>query len=370
MWIRNTSIPSISLQFGRFDTAHAIWDFLVTRYIIVDLAYTALATPSSRGRGSSSGSRGFLASGSQSSGSVSRPNESDCPNNHTRRDTHPQSQSTTATAGVSFSASASPTLIDLSSSSTPPYLMDPSIELFPEDVDVPAVLPDDTLHVAPPTIVYPVESSSTDLAPLVPPPVHLPSDLLVRCSTRFSPSSRHFSSPHTHVTTDLQPVNNLGFVPPTYSDSVANDYNLHNQLQFLSLENNLDTVNSVVSDFASFYNYPEPALGLRTSQRYFHGHLAPETFSQMLNPSSNELTNEDHIFLPRSLEKLELELTELLKSRRGFPILIASLPMLFYEKYGKSLQGEGYLTESQRHGKAGYSLTKFLARLKNGIFLI
>ena len=30
-WIRNTSIPSISLQFGRFDTAHAIWDFLGTR---------------------------------------------------------------------------------------------------------------------------------------------------------------------------------------------------------------------------------------------------------------------------------------------------------------------------------------------------
>ncbi|GFZ06929.1 hypothetical protein Acr_18g0010990 [Actinidia rufa] len=37
-WIRNTSIPSISLQFGRFDTAHAIWDFLVTRYTTADLA--------------------------------------------------------------------------------------------------------------------------------------------------------------------------------------------------------------------------------------------------------------------------------------------------------------------------------------------
>ncbi|GFY94155.1 hypothetical protein Acr_09g0006010 [Actinidia rufa] len=37
-WIRNTSIPSISLQFGRFDTTHAIWDFLVTRYTTADLA--------------------------------------------------------------------------------------------------------------------------------------------------------------------------------------------------------------------------------------------------------------------------------------------------------------------------------------------
>ena len=37
-WIRNTSIPSISLQFGRFDTAHTIWDFLATRYTTADLA--------------------------------------------------------------------------------------------------------------------------------------------------------------------------------------------------------------------------------------------------------------------------------------------------------------------------------------------
>ncbi|GFZ21039.1 hypothetical protein Acr_29g0002010 [Actinidia rufa] len=191
---------------------------------------TALATPGPRGRGSSSGSRSFSASGSQSSGgSASRPNEctfchatdhrlltcpirvcktcrqpgpghyrSDCPNNPTRRDTRPQS--TTATAGVSSTASASPTLIDisdlpalvqqimirgrLSSSSTHPYLTDPSIDLFPDDVDVPADSPDDTLHVAPPSIVYPVESSSTDPTPPVLPPVPLPSDIPVCRSTR------------------------------------------------------------------------------------------------------------------------------------------------------------------------------------------
>ncbi|GFY93082.1 hypothetical protein Acr_08g0014780 [Actinidia rufa] len=104
---------------------------------------TALATPDSRGHGSSGGSRSFSASGSQSSGSVSRPNEctfchatnhrlltcpiwvckncrqrgpghyrSDCPNNPTRRDTRPQS--TTATVRVSSIASASPTMIIVS----------------------------------------------------------------------------------------------------------------------------------------------------------------------------------------------------------------------------------------------------------------
>ncbi|PSS07479.1 ATP-dependent RNA helicase [Actinidia chinensis var. chinensis] len=181
---------------------------------------TALATPGSRGRGSSGGSRSFSASGSPSFGGLAfRPNEctfchatdhrlltcpiqvcknchrrgpghyrSDCPTNPTCRDTHPQS--TAATAGVFSTASASSTLIDISdlpalmSSSTPLYLTDPSIDLFPDDVDVPADPPDDTLHVAPPSIVYPVESSSTNPAPPVLPPAPLPSDIPARRSTQ------------------------------------------------------------------------------------------------------------------------------------------------------------------------------------------
>ncbi|GFZ03607.1 hypothetical protein Acr_16g0002310 [Actinidia rufa] len=106
---------------------------------------TALATPGSRGRGSSSGSRSFSASSSPSSGgSASRPNEctfchatdhrlltcpirvcknchrrgpghyrSDCPNNPTRRDTRPQSTACHCW-GVSSTASASSTLINIS----------------------------------------------------------------------------------------------------------------------------------------------------------------------------------------------------------------------------------------------------------------
>uniref|UniRef100_J3MQ09 RRM domain-containing protein n=1 Tax=Oryza brachyantha TaxID=4533 RepID=J3MQ09_ORYBR len=66
---------------------------------------------------------------------------------------------------------------------------------------------------------------------------------------------------------------------------------------------------------------------------------------------------------PGSLETLELEIAELLNSRRGQPVSIASLPTLYGEKYGKGLQADGYLTESQRHGKAGFSLTRLLSRL-------
>jgi hypothetical protein len=62
-------------------------------------------------------------------------------------------------------------------------------------------------------------------------------------------------------------------------------------------------------------------------------------------------------------------LQELLRGRRA-PVSIASLPQLYYERFSKNLQAEGYLTESQRHGKAGYSLTKLLARLKNTVTLI
>ncbi|OMO61722.1 hypothetical protein COLO4_33357 [Corchorus olitorius] len=226
--------------------------------------------------------------------------------------------------------------------------------------------------------------------------------------TPYSPASTRaaVSSPATiraatpfwdpQVTAE-QHVNNLEFVPQGYSDAVAEDYRLQNQMHLLNMEDQLESANSISSEFLSNYYYSEPVVGARTSRRspslpefpfkichyfnkgfckhgnncrYFHGHPMPESFSQLFGPNSNDAGNDDHVVSPGTLEKLELELTELLKSRRGLPVSIASLPMLYYEKYGRTLQAEGYLTESQRHGKAGYSLTKLLARLKNSIRLI
>ncbi|KAI9074674.1 hypothetical protein K1719_043328 [Acacia pycnantha] len=103
-----------------------------------------------------------------------------------------------------------------------------------------------------------------------------------------------------------------------------------------------------------------------SSCRYYHGQVAPpESFSQM-----NGNGGYDQGVLPGSLAQLEADLIELLRPRRGSPISIASLPMLYCEKYNRVLQADGYLTESQRHGKSGYSLSKLLARLKNSIRLI
>ncbi|KAK4769608.1 hypothetical protein SAY86_027758 [Trapa natans] len=100
--------------------------------------------------------------------------------------------------------------------------------------------------------------------------------------------------------------------------------------------------------------------------RYFHG-----TPQQQFNSFSKCSPNmEDHGIPHGPLARLELEITELLKSRGGLPVSIASLPMLYFEKYGRTIQAEGYLSESQRHGKVGFSLSKLLARLKKSIRLI
>lgn len=62
--------------------------------------------------------------------------------------------------------------------------------------------------------------------------------------------------------------------------------------------------------------------------------------------------------------RLEMEIQEILLSRGRIPLSIASLPMVYLERYGKVLRAEGYLTESQRHSKPGYSLTRLLSQLR------
>ncbi|XP_008800633.1 zinc finger CCCH domain-containing protein 18-like isoform X2 [Phoenix dactylifera] len=214
-----------------------------------------------------------------------------------------------------------------------------------------------------------------------------------------SPASFHVPAPYwdPQLAPDQHtPLQSLDFGPRLYTDSVGDDYSLRNQPQFLGIDEQLDNLNPMGS-----YYYPDAALAgemtSRTSRRsqslselpmktchyyvkgfckhgvncrYSHGLSFPDGYLQAFSPGMIELPNEDHAFTPGSLENLEMEIIELLRSRRGSPVSIASLPMLYYEKYGRNLQAEGYLTESQRHGKAGFSLTKLLARLKYSIRLI
>ncbi|XWS09706.1 hypothetical protein CRYUN_Cryun39dG0012200 [Craigia yunnanensis] len=208
-------------------------------------------------------------------------------------------------------------------------------------------------------------------------------------SSPFSPvSSRPFLSPR-----------GLQVISPHWEQQLARKPN--SDLDSVSdLENQMESVN--LSGFSNDYaalSKPvrtgrQPAFPVKTCHyfskgyckhgsncRYFH-----DNFPQMFGYNSIDVVNEYRDNFPQmfghnsmdavieypvmSLEKLELELVELLKTMRGDPVSIASLPLLYYEKYGKVLQADGYLTESQRHGKAGYSLTKLLARLKNAIRVI
>ncbi|KAK7299959.1 hypothetical protein RJT34_10790 [Clitoria ternatea] len=191
---------------------------------------------------------------------------------------------------------------------------------------------------------------------------------------------------------DPQPVNNanLDFMAMNYLDSITE---LQRKTQLLSLENHLEPVNTGTGGIANdYYGLDASAAnsggktGKRFSDfpfkichyfnkgfckhgsscRFYHGQAVPDSFSQI---HGNDAGSEDQVISPGSLAQLESELIELLKSRPT-PMSIASLPMAYYDRYKKVLQADGYLTESQRHGKSGYSLTKLLARLKNSIRVI
>ncbi|XP_017410607.2 zinc finger CCCH domain-containing protein 18 isoform X2 [Vigna angularis] len=204
-----------------------------------------------------------------------------------------------------------------------------------------------------------------------------------------TPTTPNFQVPPLYW--DPQPAGNINqdFMAMNYMDSVIE---LQKQTQLCSLENRIDAVKTGTVGVANDYYRDASAANLggkagkRFSEypmkvchyfnkgfckhgnncRFYHGQVAPENLSQMYG---SDASGEDQVISPGSLAQLEKEIIELLRSRDD-AISIASLPMAYYDRYKKVLQADGYLTESQRHGKSGYSLTKLLARLKNSIRLI
>ncbi|KAI4319898.1 hypothetical protein MLD38_033442 [Melastoma candidum] len=165
--------------------------------------------------------------------------------------------------------------------------------------------------------------------------------------------------PHPVNSTDI-PMQFSPYSPPSVSRAVStpSSLGLHDRTQYLSLEEQCDFVVPANSDYPAEHQFSSWPRSRRSPS-------LPEFSVKICHYFSKGFYKHG-----RSLEKLELELTELLKSRGGLPVSIASLPMLYYDMYGKSLQAEGYLTESQRHGEAGLSLSKLLLRLKNSIRLL
>ncbi|KAM7278716.1 hypothetical protein ACFE04_005850 [Oxalis oulophora] len=213
------------------------------------------------------------------------------------------------------------------------------------------------------------------------PPIHF---------SHFSSRISAFSPPRTYQPSIWEPPvakkHTSGFMPQGYWDSITEMENqdlifcLEEQMADLKLRNHHNGYYSETALGNHAYQYSPKDFPVKTCHyfnkgfckhgnncRYFHGQV-PESYPQIFRHHSVDgICNDRHA---RSLEKLEMEIVELLKSRRGSPVSIASLPTIYFEKYGKNIQAEGYLTESQRHGKAGYSLTKLLAKLKHSIRLI
>lgn len=241
--------------------------------------------------------------------------------------------------------------------------------------------------------------NSIIFCPALPPPPMNPSQQglgqLPAIHSRSPTSPASFSVPRASWEPQSTINNaNTDFMAMGYLDSIPEH---QKQTYLLALENHIDHVNAgtprILSDcygldasmgnlngkagrrFSSLSEFPVKTCHYfskgyckhGSNCRYYHGQVGHGRFSQMYG---NDGTVEDPIVSPGSLAQLELEIVELLKLRRGNPITIASLPLAYFDKYKKSLQADGYLTESQRHGKSGYSLTKLLARLKNSIRLI
>ncbi|KAG1366967.1 zinc finger CCCH domain-containing protein 18 [Cocos nucifera] len=192
-----------------------------------------------------------------------------------------------------------------------------------------------------------------------------------------------------HPSADQQPlVNNFDLVPP-YADAIG-DFHRHGE--FISFGEQLNWPNSSGND-----HHPEAApgggLGLRSTLRIYpglqevpvkpchffnmgycrngtsctfsHGQIMPDGLSYNHIINFNESSNEDQAIQPGSVEKLEMEITELLKSRRGLPVSVAALPLLYLEKHGKLLQPEEYLSNRQWHVKASFNWIRLLAQMKN-----
>uniref|UniRef100_A0A0D9X0U4 C3H1-type domain-containing protein n=1 Tax=Leersia perrieri TaxID=77586 RepID=A0A0D9X0U4_9ORYZ len=95
---------------------------------------------------------------------------------------------------------------------------------------------------------------------------------------------------------------------------------------------------------------------------FFRGYCKKGVNCQFSHGSVSQVHNarQTHSFV--SLNKLDMEIRELLIGIPP-PVSVDRLPSMYFQKYGKSLQPEGYLTENQQHGRIGCSLTSLLMEL-------
>uniref|UniRef100_A0A0E0QAE5 C3H1-type domain-containing protein n=1 Tax=Oryza rufipogon TaxID=4529 RepID=A0A0E0QAE5_ORYRU len=95
---------------------------------------------------------------------------------------------------------------------------------------------------------------------------------------------------------------------------------------------------------------------------FFRGYCKKGVNCQFFHGSVPELHNPRQVHPFASLSKLDMEIRELLIGIPP-PVAVDRLPSMYFEKYGKPLRPDGWLTESQQHGRTGCSLTSLLMGL-------
>ncbi|KAI4294943.1 hypothetical protein MLD38_040779 [Melastoma candidum] len=94
-----------------------------------------------------------------------------------------------------------------------------------------------------------------------------------------------------------------------------------------------------------------------------HGNNCKYLHEQVLCEGYPSTHYEDHVYSPRSLEKLEVEIVEILKSRRGNPLSIASLPMIYYDNLTRLLSRlESICLIDRPHGQHAVILAEDAAK--------
>lgn len=87
-------------------------------------------------------------------------------------------------------------------------------------------------------------------------------------------------------------------------------------------------------------------------------------------PNANDNIVPDHNLQRGSLKHLELELIELLRCRRGIPVSISSIPILYFDKYATSLHVEGRLLENRNNGEFICRMQEILAQMGSTISIV
>ncbi|GFZ05041.1 CCCH-type zinc fingerfamily protein with RNA-binding domain-containing protein [Actinidia rufa] len=171
--------------------------------------------------------------------------------------------------------------------------------------------------------------------PAISPPISPSMTNFTQFSPVLSPTPLRIPNPYLEM-------NSPRFIPI----SGPEDFGFQNQTQFVGLEDRFEPVNSGISAFSSDYYCPEG------------------TFARnQLSPTVSEFPIKVCHYYNKGFCKHGSSCPYF----HGQPFPDGLLSAVYM---GGLFRPKGTFTESQRHGKAGYSLTKLLARLKNNVRLI